>query len=165
MRLELQFFWWEEDQLCATETMTWKLSDLSNPGKVAVASHHSDRVEASLDILDGYAAKEADLLKDFFDRSQLMGIREQETSHQNAIEETNPFHLSGLLKISWDWQTYSWCRLSSWTIIWLSDFQSLIVGSSLHKIPWLWSLMDTVGDFLVIQQIHSVPSLRDSCGP
>lgn len=59
---------------------------------MAVAGHHSDRVEASVEFLDGYAAKGADLLKDYFDTSQLMDIKEQEASHQSAIEETHSIH-------------------------------------------------------------------------
>lgn len=57
---------------------------------MAIAGHDSVRVEASIDFLDGYAAKEVNILKDFFDTSQLLGIREQETFHQNA--RRNPFH-------------------------------------------------------------------------
>lgn len=57
---------------------------------MATADHDSVRVEASIDFLDDYAVKEVNILKDFFDTSQLLGIREQETSHQNA--RRNPFH-------------------------------------------------------------------------
>lgn len=51
---------------------------------MAIAGHDSVRVEASIDSLDGSAAKEVSILKDFFDTSQLLGIREQEISHRNA---------------------------------------------------------------------------------
>lgn len=43
-------------QLCATESMTWKLYDLSKPGWKAVAGHHGVSVEAHIDFSGDYTA-------------------------------------------------------------------------------------------------------------
>lgn len=113
---ELQSFWFVSR--VAAEAMTWKRYDLSKPGSrpslVTMVS------EWKL-TLTSQVTTQLRKQKDIVNTSQFMNIREQETCHQNGIQETlsaskNAFksHPPGWLKIAWT--GLADLELSSWAM-------------------------------------------------